>query len=238
MTAYKDYLDKHKAKDEGFKEPRAFLEHQEMEKALPRESRFEAAATTAGDTKKESKLKRGIDPDVGEYQIDLDQPDSFTLGEDLDEEHYKRYKEKFGGRGVGYNFDDEEEHEDFDDLYEDEGEYGEEAEERAFRGSGTAGMSNGFSHLEVIPEKEDEVDGSLSKSKSKSAHSSPPQTRSTGEPKESKKAEDLEEHAPPDSKFGASPSKKARNQHSPIKIKDTNSKAEDEKLFLKQMQTR
>jgi len=40
----------------------------------------------------DSGLKQGIDPDVGEYQIDLDQPDSFTLGdgnyEDLDEDHF------------------------------------------------------------------------------------------------------------------------------------------------------
>lgn len=35
-------------------------------------------------------------------------------------------------------------------MYEDEGEYGEEAEEIAFRGSGYAGMSNGFSNLDII----------------------------------------------------------------------------------------
>jgi hypothetical protein len=215
------------------------LEHQEIEKTLPRESRFEAPATTAADTKKgDEKLKRGIDPDVGEYQIDLDQPDSFTLGEDLDEENYKRYKEKFGGRGMGYDFDDEEEHEDLEDLYEDEGEYGEEAEDQGFRGSGTAGMSNGFSHLDIIQENEDEHDGSLSKSKSKSAHSSPPQTRSTGDKKESRKAENLEEHDPADYQADVPSSKKSKNQHSPIRIKDTNSKAEDEKFFLKQIQTR
>lgn len=45
-----------------------------------------------GDATEDSGLKQGVDPDVGEYQIDLDQPDSFTLGDDLDEEHFQRYK--------------------------------------------------------------------------------------------------------------------------------------------------
>jgi hypothetical protein len=82
-------------------------------------------------------------------------------------------------------------------MYENEGDYGEEAEEIEFRGSGYAGGSNGFSKLDIIQENDDEQDGSISKSKSKSAHSSPPQTRSTGDKKESRKAEDIDEdHIP------------------------------------------
>jgi hypothetical protein len=71
----------------------------------------------------------------------------------------------------------EDENEELDDIYDDRGEdYGdEEAEEIQFRGSGFTGMSNGFSNLDIIHENpDDEQMESVSKSKSKSAHSSPP----------------------------------------------------------------
>lgn len=69
---------------------------------------------------------------------------------------------------------------------------------------------------------------SVSKSKSKSAHSSPPQTKSTGEHRETTKAADLEQRDP--KQFRTSNKK---NQQSPIRIKDANSKTTDEKIFLK-----
>jgi hypothetical protein len=71
---------------------------------------------------------------------------------------------------------EDEENEELDDIYDDrEDEYGEEAEEIQFRGSGFTGMSNGFSNLDIIHENpDDEQMESVSKSKSKSAHSSPP----------------------------------------------------------------
>ena len=95
----------------------------------------------------------------------------------------------------------DEENEELDDIYDDrdDDEYGEEAEmaeEIQFRGSGY-GMSNGFSNLDIIQETpDDEQLESVSKSKSKSAHSSPPQTKSTGDHRESTKAADLEQRNP------------------------------------------
>jgi len=78
---------------------------------------------------------------------------------------------------------------------------------------------------------------SVSKSKSKSAHSSPPQTKSTGDHRESTKAAQLEQRNPKEFQRSNNKSNK-KNQQSPIRIKDTNSKNADEKIFLKQMHTR
>lgn len=35
--------------------------------------------------KKSSGIKKGVDPDVGEYQIDLNHPDSFSIAKEMDD---------------------------------------------------------------------------------------------------------------------------------------------------------
>jgi hypothetical protein len=97
---------------------------------LPSHQNKEAAAAASPLQEDDSGLKQGVDPDVGEYQIDLDQPDSFTLGDDLDEDHFQRYKQKLGRAYAMGDEDEDEENEELDDIYNDgEDEYGEEAEE-------------------------------------------------------------------------------------------------------------
>lgn len=124
---------------------------------------FKEFMSTAEEEHKSSN-KKGVDPDAGAYEIDVDQPDSFSIGIG------QKAEEMFTSHKMGYHLDDEAE----DDLEE---LYGEEEDDR-FRATGGTSFN-----LEIIPEKEDEdtqsksisVSQSLSKSKSQTnTQESPP----------------------------------------------------------------
>jgi hypothetical protein len=108
----------------------------------------------------ESSVKLGVDPDVGEYQINLDHHDSFNLetqleGDDMNEMEMVK--------PLSFHPREQE----IDEIYEHE-EYGYEMgeeEEANFRKSGFSGNYD----LEIIHENaDDEIEGSGSK------HGSPP----------------------------------------------------------------
>jgi hypothetical protein len=121
----------------------------------------------------ESPSRVGKDPDVGDYVIDLNQPDQFELD--------AKAKQRFSAHKMGYHLDDENEREHYmmDDMY---GEEEEAMDDEKFRGTG--GLSS--VHLDIIQEREDEdhtnsvsksnLSRSGSKTKSLPSKESPPQT--------------------------------------------------------------
>ena len=123
-------------------------------------------------SQKKQNSQHGIDPDVGEYQIDLDMPDSFSMQL---EEKPQKYSSK-AVQGIGEEYDEHQE--ELDEIYEEDYGAEEAAEEMNFRATG----HSGFNNLDIIHENpDDEIDASgASKSKSKSEKETPPTKESKG----------------------------------------------------------
>ena len=114
------------------------------------------------DNKTKSSIKKGIDPDVGAYQIDLNHPDSFSLAEEMEKQD--RQKNKFtNGMGMGYHLDDDfGEEEMMRDMYGEEEEEDNYEHEKSMENEmrGTGGLSS--FNLDIIQERDSELTNSIS----------------------------------------------------------------------------
>ena len=121
-----------------------------LENFFPKDVRFERIEKIEA----ESSVKLGVDPDVGEYQINLDHPDSFNLETQLAHDEMNEMEKD---KEMGFHLKDEE----IDEIYEHE-DYGYEVgeEENQFRKSGFSGNYD----LDIIHENpDDEIEASGSK---------------------------------------------------------------------------
>lgn len=141
MNQYNEYMARQKRKTTD--QPHLEMFADDMEETYTSSEDDLRRPSVLGEFAGDRAIKKGVDPEVGEYQIDLNQPDSFSIAKEM--EDHDEPKNRFSS--VGFHLSNK------DDDYGEDVPEEDELHEKNYSAFRATGMS---SNLDVIHEKPDE----------------------------------------------------------------------------------